>query len=140
MSGAGGESPLELAQALLDAGLAYCREQGLRMSLVVIDANGAVRAGARMDGARPVSFEIALAKANTAREFEAPTSELKELIAAENRMAIAQLLPRPLAFIGGGLPIRSGAAILGALGVSGGKEAEDVAVAEQALAAVARLL
>ena len=43
------------------------RERDLKMTIVVLDVTGTVCAAARMDGARTITYEIAVAKANTSR-------------------------------------------------------------------------
>ncbi len=125
---------LDAAQRAVEAGLAYAREQGASMTIVVLDVTGTVCAAARMDGSRTITYEIALAKANTAREFQASTSDLKERVKPENKIALAQLAPR-IAFLGGGVPIVRDGSIVGSLGASGGTEEQDVECAERALAA-----
>jgi uncharacterized protein GlcG (DUF336 family) len=125
---------LDAAQRAVEAGLAYAREQGARMTIVVLDMTGTVCAAARMDGSRTITYEIALAKANTAREFQTSTGELKERVKPENKIAIAQLAPR-IAFLGGGVPIARDGSVVGAIGASGGTEDQDVECAERALAA-----
>lgn len=128
---------LELAQRAVEAGVAYAGERNLRMTIVVLDLTGTVCAAARMDGARTITYEIALAKANTARAFEASTAELKERVKPENKIAIGQIAPR-IAFLGGGLPIVDEDRLIGALGASGGNEQQDIECAEVCLAAALR--
>ena len=125
---------LGLGQRLIESGLAYARDRELAMSFVLMDATGTVCAAARMDAARTITYEIAVAKANTAREFRASTAELASRVKPENKIAIAQLAPR-IAFLGGGVPIVRDGDIVGALGVSGGTEDQDVECALACLAA-----
>jgi uncharacterized protein GlcG (DUF336 family) len=128
---------LETAQRAVAAGIAYAREHDLRMTVLVMDVTGTVCAAARMDGSRTITYAIALAKANTAREFQAPTSELAARVKPENKIAIGQLAPN-IAFLGGGAPIVVAGQLIGAIGTSGGNEEQDVECAERALAAVSR--
>ena len=95
---------LETAQRAVAAGIAYAREHDLRMTVLVMDVTGTVCAAARMDGSRTITYAIALAKANTAREFQTPTNELAARVKPENKIAIGQLAPN-IAFLGGGAPI-----------------------------------
>jgi uncharacterized protein GlcG (DUF336 family) len=129
------ESFLALAQQAVEAGLEWAREQETKMTFVVLDVTGTVCAAARMDGSRTITYEIALAKANTALAFQAPTADLVQRVKPENKIAIGQLAPR-IAFLGGGAPIVLGGAIVGSIGVSGGSEEQDVTCAEACLAAV----
>lgn len=125
---------LELARRAVDAGLAYARERDLRMTVVVMDATGAVCAAARMDGSRPITYAIAVAKANTARQFLTATAELAGRVKPENKIAIGQL-GSDIAFLGGGVPLLRDGELIGALGTSGGNEDQDTECAEVALAA-----
>jgi uncharacterized protein GlcG (DUF336 family) len=128
------ETFLDRAQRAVSAGIAYARERDLKMTIVVMDITGTVCAAARMDRSRTITYEIATAKANTAREFQTSTAELKELIKPENKIAIESLAPR-IAFLGGGLPITVAGEQIGALGTSGGAEDQDIECADVCLAA-----
>jgi uncharacterized protein GlcG (DUF336 family) len=125
---------LELARRIVDAGIGYAEDRGLRMTLVVMDGTGTVCAAARMDGSRPITYAIAVAKANTARVFLASTADLAARVKPENKIAIGQL-GTDIAFLGGGLPIDREGVVVGALGASGGNEEQDVECAQAALAA-----
>jgi uncharacterized protein GlcG (DUF336 family) len=127
---------LALAQRAVDAGLAYARERDLRMTMVVMDSTGTVCAAARMDHSRPITYQIALAKANTARVFETSTSVLAGRVKPENKIAIGQL-GTDIAFLGGGVPIVREGLVIGAIGASGGNEDQDTECADVAVAAVA---
>jgi uncharacterized protein GlcG (DUF336 family) len=129
------ESFLSRAQGAIDAGLAWAAVNDALMTFVVIDATGTVCASARMDGARTITYEIALAKANTAREFETSTAVLAQRVKPENKIAIAQLAPR-IAFLGGGVPIVRDGVVIGAVGASGGTEDQDIACADACIAAI----
>jgi uncharacterized protein GlcG (DUF336 family) len=123
------ESFLALAQTAVEAGLEWAREHGVKMTFVVLDVTGTVCAAGRMDGSRTITYEIAVAKANTALAFQAPTAELVQRVKPENKIAIGQLAPR-IAFLGGGVPVTRDGAVIGSIGVSGGTEDQDVVCAE----------
>jgi uncharacterized protein GlcG (DUF336 family) len=129
------DSFLDLARSAVDAGLAYAAARDLRMTLVVMDITGTVCAAARMDRSRPITYAIAVAKANTARVFEASTADLAGRVKPENKIAIGQL-GTDIAFLGGGLPIVREGVVIGALGASGATEDQDIECADLALAAV----
>ena len=126
---------LELARRAVDAGLGYAREHDLRMTLVVMDATGTVCAAARMDRSRPITYQIAVAKANTARQFEQSTAILAGRVKPENKIAIGQI-GTDIAFLGGGVPIVRAGAVIGAIGASGATEDQDIECADVALAAI----
>src|SRR5215211_2660096 len=54
---------LEQSQALLAAAHAHARESGLKVTVAVVDEGGLLKALGRMDGAPPLSAQIAEAKA-----------------------------------------------------------------------------
>jgi uncharacterized protein GlcG (DUF336 family) len=125
---------LDLARRAVDAGLAYAREHDLRMTLVVMDVTGTICAAARMDRSRPITYAVAVAKANTARGFETSTAILAGRVKPENKIALGQVLPDN-AFLGGGVPIVQDGVVIGAIGASGGNEDQDIECADVALAA-----
>jgi glc operon protein GlcG len=126
---------LALAQRAVEAGLAWARERDLRMTFVVMDATATVCAAARMDGSRTITYDIAVAKANTALAFQASTADLATRVKPENKIAIGQLAPR-IAFLGGAVPIVRDGTIVGSIGASGGNEDQDVECADACLAAI----
>jgi uncharacterized protein GlcG (DUF336 family) len=129
------DSFLDLSRRAVDAGLAYAAENGARMTVLVMDITGVICAAARMDRSRPITYQIAVAKANTARVFEASTADLAGRVKPENKIALGQL-GRDIAFLGGGVPIVHDGLVVGAIGASGGTEDQDIACANAALAAI----
>jgi uncharacterized protein GlcG (DUF336 family) len=125
---------LDLAQRAVAAGIDYARERDLRMTVLAMDVTGTVCAAARMDGSRTITYKIAVAKANTAREFQASTADLAVRVKPENKIALGQLGDN-IAFLGGGVPIVGESGLIGAIGTSGGTEEQDVECADVALAA-----
>lgn len=127
-----GTSFLDYARELLGRAEAYARQEGTRMAVVVVDITFTPVALFRMDGAFPSTVAVASAKAMTSLNFGAPTRALRERIAPENQTALANVDAR-LMFVGGGLPIRQGGKVVGAIGVSGGSEEQDHQCALHAL-------
>jgi uncharacterized protein GlcG (DUF336 family) len=125
---------LERAQRAVEAGLVYAREHELKMTFVVVDGTTEPVAAARMDGARLGTWDIAVAKANTAFRFQSPTIDLKGRIVPENKAAIQALMSR-IVFLGGGVPIVENGRVVGAIGASGGVEDQDVESAAACLSA-----
>jgi uncharacterized protein GlcG (DUF336 family) len=117
------------------AAAGWASERGLRLGIVVLDARFVPACAMTMDGAYASVFNVARAKAKTALNFGAPTADLATRIAPESRQALAGVEPG-LMFVGGGLPIRAGDRLLGAIGVSGGSADQDAECAAYALAAV----
>jgi uncharacterized protein GlcG (DUF336 family) len=124
------------ASRLIDRAVAFAAENGIRVCAVVLDTTFTPVALARRDGAFPSAVAVATAKAHTALNFGAPTHALRERIVPENQRALSSVEPR-LMFVGGGVPLVDGGRVVGALGVSGGSEEQDVACAEHALEGLA---
>jgi Uncharacterized protein, possibly involved in utilization of glycolate and propanediol len=121
-----------LARSIVDAAVRDATDHDMSAAIVVVDSSREVVAALRMDGSFPSTFTVALAKARTALNFERPTDVMKERVTFENRVAL-QGLGFGLAFLGGGEPIIVDGRILGALGVSGGSEDQDIACARAAV-------
>jgi uncharacterized protein GlcG (DUF336 family) len=116
---------LNMARAIADAALDTCRKMGYQISVTVIDRAGLVRVSLRDDGAGLHTMENAQRKAYTARTFRVPTAEFRRLI-SENPERSAQVNLSGVIAIPGGLPIKVGNDIVGAVGVSGTPGKDDV--------------
>lgn len=137
---------LSVAQPVIDAPAAlraveaavrHATALGVRVNVAVVDAAGVPAAFVRMTGAPLHSVDIANDKAYTAASFGLPTGAWHAALASHSE-AVRQglvLRPRFVAF-GGGLPIVEGGARIGGIGVSGGSEAQDEAIAQAGLRAL----
>ena len=108
----------DAAQELAMTALAYCRKEGHKVSITVLDNAGRPKATLRDDGAAPHSYEHSLRKAYTALTYGMPSAEYGKRAAA-NPGAIGPQLLANITTAAGGLPIRSGNSVVGAVGVSG---------------------
>jgi uncharacterized protein GlcG (DUF336 family) len=126
----------ERAVALVAAAVEAAAGHGIRVGVVVLGAAAEPIAVGKMDGAYRTATTLAEKKAFTALNFGVPSAVMVERIQPEARQAVVALADPRLTFIGGGVPIpgEDGAAA-GAIGVSGGTAAQDVACCEAALAA-----
>lgn len=124
------------AERLVDAALAAARAAAVPICVAVVDRAGLPLVFKRMPGAPLHSVEIALDKAYTAVSFGRPTGDWQNRLAQGSEMLRHGLMQRPR-FVGfcGGLPVLHAGVRVGAIGISGGSEAQDVAFAESALAA-----
>ena len=113
------EKALSAAAALTIAQTAYetCKAQGYKVSVHVLGREGQVLVGLRGDGTSPHTFENSQRKAYTARTFRQPSGEFAQRL-KDNPTFGAQLLTGVIA-IQGGLPIKIGDDVIGAVGVSG---------------------
>ena len=125
----------DLAHRMVAAVVAKADEIGVPQVVAVIDDTGYLKAFGRMDGAPLMCEEIAASKAFTAL-FGLATDQFFEMLKGEPSL-MAGLFHRPrIAAFGGGLPIKLGDAVIGAIGVSGGTAAQDIECAKAALAIV----
>ncbi len=127
----------DLAHRVVAAAEAKAAGIGVPMVIAVCDESGVLKAFSRMDGAALLSVQIAQDKAYTAVGFGMPTSGWHDFIKDDPPLADGAVgaIDRLIIF-GGGIPIRIGDRVVGAIGVSGGHYSQDVEVAEAGLAAV----
>jgi uncharacterized protein GlcG (DUF336 family) len=113
------EKSLSIASALAVAEAAYesCRAQGYHVSVHVVGREGQVLVGLRGDGSSPHTFENSQRKAYTARTFRTTSGEFAQRV-KDNPGPGATVLTGIVA-IQGGVPIRVGDDVIGAVGVSG---------------------
>jgi uncharacterized protein GlcG (DUF336 family) len=109
--------PLELALKAASAALASCEAQGYRESVVVVDADGVQQVVLRGADAGAHSLDSAFRKAFTAASFRRPTSSFKDMLSDPEFLGLRALDKVILA--GGGVPIKAGDELLGAIGAAG---------------------
>lgn len=127
----------ELAHRVIAAAEAKASEIGVPMGIAICDEAGVLKAFSRMDAAALFAVQIAQDKAYTAVGFGMPSGGWHDFIKDDPPLAAGAVggIDR-LVIFGGGFPITSGGAIVGAIGVSGGHYSQDMEVAEAGLAAV----
>ena len=110
---------MKMALMIIEAALDQCTKDGNRVSVVVVDRAGNVAASVRGDGTKPHMLEFARLKAYTAATNPRGVSSL-EFKNAANQPDRAYLKEIPgIVFVGGGIPIKIGNQVIGAVGVSG---------------------
>ena len=109
---------LALASEAAQAALAACTQQGYRVSVAVYDRSGLLRAYLRGDGASPHTYDSSTRKAFTSASFGATTAELGKRIAENPGSAALANVPGVLA-LAGGVPVKVGNEVIGAVGVGG---------------------
>ncbi len=127
---------LALANELIGAALAACHADGRSAVAVVVDRGGNLVAVQRGDSVGPHNTEAAVRKAFTALSTKSPTRQLATNARAnpdsQNLNTVGALL-----LIGGGVPLKVGNEVIGAIGVGGaGGASNDEACALQAIAKV----
>ena len=126
---------LDSARAAMAACEAAAQKGGWKVVIAIVDDGGHAILVQRLDGAQWSSIETALGKARAAVAWKRPTRLLEENV-NNGRLSFLSV-PGPFAFLQGGLPIEVDATIVGAIGVSGVKAADDEIVAAAGIATFA---
>ena len=123
------------ARKLIDEAHAKAAELGIRVTAAVVDDGGHLIALGRMDGAPPISPQIAEAKAVGAAMFLRDGGALAQIaqdrpgfFSAADRLVRVPLIPGV-----GSLPIKREGKFVGAIGVSGARPEQDLDCAESAV-------
>lgn len=117
---------------MLYAAMAAADAMAQPQCIAVVDASGVVLAHLRMVGAKFLSLQSALSKAETAASINAPTHLVPSGVAG----AIAAATGGRVTSLPGGLPIRLSGLLVGGIGIGSGTGSQDVAVARAALHAI----
>ena len=132
--------PLSLddANQVIARAHAKAAELGIRVTVALVDEGGLLIALARMDGAPPLSPQIAEAKAVGAAMLNRDGAGLAELakdrpgfFSAADRMVRVPIVPGL-----GSVLIKRDGPVLGAVGVSGGRPEQDFECAEAGLSSI----
>jgi uncharacterized protein GlcG (DUF336 family) len=124
------------ARKIITAAEQKAEEIGQPMNIAVVDQGGNLVAHVRMDNAWMGSVDISINKAWTARAFDISTKELGELSQSGDQFFGIHASNRGRVMIfAGGVPLKRGGQVVGAIGVSGGLGKQDQAVAEAGAAA-----
>ena len=134
-------STLTLADArqIIAAGERKAQELGIPYNIAVVDAGGSLVAHVRMDGAWLGSIDIAIHKAFTSRAFDMPTEDLGKMAQSGKPLfGINSTNHERVVIFAGGMPVKDGNAVVGAVGASGGTVEQDQKVVEAAVAGFTR--
>ena len=116
--------PLAMAQTIANAAMEKCREMGYKVSVTVVDRDGLPIVMLRGDGAGLHTPEGSDRKAYTARTFSAPSADFVKRMVNDPAAVGSREYTRVLA-LPGGLPIKVGDDVVGAVGVSGSPGKDD---------------
>ena len=124
------------AQQAVAAAVEKANELGVPMVIAVVDESAQLTALLRMDGSLLASIEVSQHKARTAASFGLAT-DLWYSVAKDDPPLLHGITAIPnFMMLGGGVPIVSDGAIIGAIGVSGGSYQQDTEVAQAGAAAL----
>lgn len=122
---------LEDARVIIAAATKKAENIGQPMNIAVVCAGGHLLAFERMPKAWLGSVDIAIKKAWTSRAFNIETKALgAESQSGDQFFGIHASNDGKVMIFAGGVPIKQGDTVIGAVGVSGGSGKQDQAVAE----------
>ena len=140
---------IDMALTMAQAAIAKCRVQGYKCGVTVLDATGNVKISYADDGAQLHRMDTSRKKAYTALVYRRPSREVVEGWAKKAKSAEMPLeegtIPSPpiegTIAMGGGLPIKVGNDVIGAISISGAPGwPKDEECAAAGIAAVANML
>jgi uncharacterized protein GlcG (DUF336 family) len=109
---------LELANQIASASVAACAANGYAVAATVVDRAGTVRAVQRADNAGPHTLAASQQKAFTSASAKNTTLAIME--GAHKNPGAANLVYLPgYLLLGGGVPIKVGNEVIGAVGIGG---------------------
>lgn len=117
------------------------QEIGVPMDIAIVDASTYLLYFERMPGAKLTSVDVSICKAFTAAAHRIPTSSYKDLVwpgGAAYGLNVAN--NGRFMYVGGGIPIKFGDEVIGAVGCSTGTPTQDAEVAQAGVDAVTELL
>lgn len=125
---------LDDARVMAAAAEAEARAHHWAVTIAVVDAGGHLLWLQRLDGAAPISAQIAPAKACTAALGRRESKVYEDMI----NQGRTSFLSAPVlqGMLEGGVPITVEGQCVGAVGVSGVKSSEDAQIARAAIAAL----
>jgi len=125
---------IEDTRAIAAAAEAEALKNGWAVTLAVVDDGGHLLWLQRLDGAAPISAEIAPAKARTAALGRRESKVYEDMINGGR----VSFLSAPVlhGMLEGGVPIVVDGQVVGAVGVSGVKSTEDAQIARAGIAAL----
>jgi glc operon protein GlcG len=113
------------ADAVIAAAEQDARARGARVYICVVDPSGELVAMRRTDGAQVASARVAVDKARTAAIFVRPSREMEEQVSSGRLGALAL---HGASCLTGGIPLKVGDEVVGAIGTSGERPEEDEAI------------
>ena len=139
--GPAGTLSLAAAQAGIAAAVAEAAARRVEVVVAVAAPSGDLLALVRMDEVPPLAAESAMRKCRTVgltwRSTEAFAASLRGDLESEPEYFHGMHHVGPMMTIGGGIPVVVSGALVGIVAVSGASTADDIALAEVAVAAAA---
>ena len=125
----------EQAKKVATAALEPARANQWTMVVAIVDTGGYLVYLEKLDQTQVGSVDVAIAKAKSAAIYKRPTKMFQERLARGGDGLLVLRLKDAIP-VEGGVPIIVDGKLIGALGISGGSNAEDEACAEAGAAAL----
>lgn len=127
---------LEMAdiQKMAAAAVQEAQANQWAVSIAIVDAGGHLLSFQRLDGAAPLSTQIAMGKARTSALGQKESKAYEDVINGGRTAFLS--VPVAEVMLEGGVPIMHNGQCLGAIGVSGVKSPEDAQIARAGTAAL----
>ena len=123
---------LDVAIGLADAAIDEANAEGVSISVAITDRHGDLIQHDRMDGAAPMTPDIAEAVAVTAINFQCASGDVP---ADDGARRLADIVPFKILAVPGGLPVFEDGNIIGAIGISGSNPEANERIAAVAIGA-----
>ena len=107
-----------MVQDMLNAAVDACRDKHFHVSVTILDRFGQVGGSFRDEDAAPHTLELSQRKAYTTLTFRMPSRDFAQRIIDDASRSPQQNLTGVIASAGG-LPVKAGDEVVGAIGVSG---------------------
>lgn len=127
------------AHAAVAAAVARAEELGVAINAAVVDSGGVLCAFLRMPDAFLHSVDIAIDKAKTAAGFKTDTGALYQAVKGSRSLELGLIRRDDCALFAGGVVLYHRGEIIGAIGVSGASEEQDLQCAEAGAKAIEEL-
>ncbi|MGE3271466.1 MAG: heme-binding protein [Chloroflexota bacterium] len=125
--------PVEKAMQMVEAAHAEAVNVDVAVTAVIVDESGRLVALGRMDGARPITVDMAMNKAYTAASFQQSTQELTGVAGQSWFQSLVVSSNGRVTAGGGAVPIMDAGRVVGAIAVAGGTDEQDQRCCEVAL-------
>jgi uncharacterized protein GlcG (DUF336 family) len=127
---------LKEARRILEASIKKAEDMGHRVVISIVDPRGDLITMARIDGALWRAIPVSQGKAVAAAAYAAPTRDLQERANGPVMRALVEYTGGYMIGQQGGLPIKRGDTLIGAIGVSGVKSHQDEEIAQAGIDAL----
>jgi uncharacterized protein GlcG (DUF336 family) len=106
------------ASEAAEAAIKQCRKDGFRVTVTVVDRSGQIKAVMRDDGTGPHTLDSSRRKAFTSLSFRRSSADFAKMVGTNPAAANLKDIEGVIA-VAGGLPIKAGDEVIGAIGVGG---------------------